>query len=255
MQTLNLIAKTPSQELVKAYLQENASAVLAEKINDGVIIEKDGKRLINRKTLEGFFKYACDEARKQAEKGKNSACIPDSVVFGWAIHYFEENGIEGTLYNEDGTIYKAAPAKKQSASAKPAVARKPQPKPQMSLFDFMDTAPAAEEPKKPVLSVVEIPAPEQTEEESFDDDADEISEEEQREILAELAAEEERRAREQQQKPAGSAMYRQYLDIQNRYPDCVVIYRLGDFYEVFGENSVKDSRRTRFDSYRQGLRA
>ena len=106
MQTLNLIAKTPSQELVKAYLQENASAVLAEKINDGVIIEKDGKRLINRKTLEGFFKYACDEARKQAEKGKNSACIPDSVVFGWAIHYFEENGIEGTLYNEDGTIYK-----------------------------------------------------------------------------------------------------------------------------------------------------
>ena len=34
-------------------------------------------------------------------------------------------------------------------------------------------------------------------------------------------------------------MYRQYLDIQRKYPDCIVAYRLGDFYEVFGENAVK----------------
>lgn len=233
MQILNLIAKTPEQELVKAYLQKNASDVLAEKINDGVIIEKDGKRLINRKTLDGFMKYACDEARKQAGKGKNSACIGQDVVFGWAIHFFEENSIEGTLYNEDGTEYNPAPAKKQSVPAKPAVQPKPQPKPQMSLFDFMTEQ---EKPVEPVKETAKA-EPEQPEE-VFDDD-DEISEEEQREILAELAAEEERTAREQQQKPAGSAMYRQYTDIQAKYPDCVVVYRLGDFYEVFGENAVK----------------
>ena len=231
MIALNLETKNKEQELVKAYLQENASDVLAEKINNGTVIEKDGKRLINRKNLDGFMSYACGEARKQAEKGKNSACIQDGVVFGWAVHYFEENSIEGTLYNEDGTVYKPAPTPKQSAPAKPTVSPKPQPKPQMSLFDLMNEQ---EKPAAPA-KVQSASEPEQPEE-VFDD---EISEEEQREILAELAEEEERRAKEQRQKPAGSAMYRQYSDIQNRYPDCVVVYRLGDFYEVFGENAVK----------------
>lgn len=231
MQTLNLETKNKEQELVKAYLEENASDVLAEKINNGVLIEKDGKRLINRKTLDGFMKYACDEARKQAEKGKNSACIQDSVVFGWAIHYFEENSIEGTLYNEDGTEYKPAP--KQSAQIKPAVPPKPQPKPQMSLFDLMTEQ---EKPAEPIQETAKAEPEQPTE--NIDDDY-EISEEEQREILAELAEEEERRAKEQQQKPAGSPMYRRYLDIQRKYPDSIVAYRLGDFYEVFGENAVK----------------
>ena len=87
---LNLEAKTKDQELVKAYLEENASEVLAEKINTGVRIEKDGKTLINKKTLDGFFRYASDEARKLASKGANFTCVEDKVVYGWAIHYFEE---------------------------------------------------------------------------------------------------------------------------------------------------------------------
>ena len=90
MSKLNLTTKTDSQKIVKEYLEQNVSDTLAEKINNGVIIEKDGKRLINRKNLDGFMKYACGEARKQAAKGQNSACIPDNEVFGWAIHYFEE---------------------------------------------------------------------------------------------------------------------------------------------------------------------
>ena len=111
---LNLETKNKEQDLVKAYLEENASDVLAEKINNGVIIEKDGKKLINKKTLDGFFSYACNEARKQAAKGQNSACIPDSEVFGWAMHYFEEDSIEGTLFNEDRTEYKPHTAVKKS---------------------------------------------------------------------------------------------------------------------------------------------
>lgn len=91
----------------KAYLEANASEVLAEKINNGVCIQKDGKMLINRKTLAGFMKFACDEAKKQAEKGAQSACIDDDTVYGWVVHYFEEDSIEGTLYKEDGTEYKA----------------------------------------------------------------------------------------------------------------------------------------------------
>ena len=108
---LNLEAETPAEQKVKAYLEQNASEVLAHKINEGVKIVKDGKTLLNKKTLAGFLKFACDEAKKQAEKGAQSACIDDDTVYGWAVHYFEEDGIEGTLCNEDGTEYKAPMSK------------------------------------------------------------------------------------------------------------------------------------------------
>ena len=103
---LNLTAQNKQEELVLKYLQNNASETLADKINNGTPFEKDGKPLLNKKTLAGFMKYACDEARKLAEKGANSACIDDATVYGWAIHYFEEESIEGTLYTIDGAEYK-----------------------------------------------------------------------------------------------------------------------------------------------------
>ncbi len=99
---LNLTAITPAEEKILQYLKENASETLAEKINNGTPFEKDGKPLLNKKTLSGFMKYACDEASKLAEKGANSACIDDATVYGWAVHYFEEESIEGTLYTPDG---------------------------------------------------------------------------------------------------------------------------------------------------------
>lgn len=131
---LDLEAKTKEQELVKAYLEENASEVLAEKINNGVCVEKDGKTLINKKTLDGFMKYASNEARKLASKGANSACVEDRVVYGWAVHYFEEDSIEGTLYNEDGSEYKPAPKVTDKPVVKPVQQKKSSA--QISMFDF-----------------------------------------------------------------------------------------------------------------------
>lgn len=131
---LNLEAKTKEQELVKAYLEENASEVLAEKINSGVRIEKDGKMLINKKTLDGFMKYASDEARKLAAKGANSACVEDKVVYGWAVHYFEEDSIEGILYNEDGSEYKPMPKVTDKPVVKPI--KRNDRSAQISMFDF-----------------------------------------------------------------------------------------------------------------------
>ena len=134
---LNLEAKTKAQQLVKEYLENNVSPTLAEKISGGVKVIKDGKTLINKKTLDGFMKYATEEARKLAEKGANSACVEDEVVFGWAIHYFEEDEIEGTLYSEDGTEYKkqsSVTAKVSKANNLPA---KPAQKPQLSMFDML----------------------------------------------------------------------------------------------------------------------
>ena len=134
---LNLELKTKAQQLVKEYLENNAPPTLGQKINTGTKVIKDGKTLINKKTLDGFMKYATEEARKLAEKGANSACVEDEVVFGWAIHYFEEDSIEGTLYSEDGTEYKkqssvtAKVSKVNNAPAKPAQ------KPQLSMFDML----------------------------------------------------------------------------------------------------------------------
>ena len=210
---LNLQAVTKEEQKVKAYLEANASEVLAEKINNGVRIQKDGKTLINKKTLAGFLKYACDEAKKHAEKGAQSACIDDSVVYGWAVHYFEEDSIEGTLYNEDGTEYKApVPKVTAKAPAVKSVPPKPQPKPQMSMFDLLDAKP-------------EEPAAEEPDDEPTDEDYAEVAE-----VLAE---------KETAKPPERtvSPMYQKYLDVQEKYPQAVVAMRLGDFYEVFGKNA------------------
>ena len=178
---LNLETKTKEQQRIKAYLEENASEILADKINNGVHIQKDGKMLLNKKTLDGFMKFACDEAKKQAEKGASCACIDDDVVYGWAVHYFEEDSVEGTLYGEDGAEYRHGKVVRQSPA--PSVSLPPKEKaPQMSLFDMLDTGSASEE-QKAVPTTSESNSPEEYEE---------PTEEERRKILAEAAAEEER---------------------------------------------------------------
>ena len=213
---LNLQAATKEEQKVKAYLEANASEVLAEKINNGVRVQKDGKTLINKKTLAGFLKYACNEAKKQAEKGAQSACIDDDTVYGWAVHYFEEDSIEGTLYNEDGTEYKA-PMPKVTAKAPTVKAQpKPQPKPQLSMFDMLENNDSSG------ISAAQS-----------NDEYDEPTDEEIREAVEQIAAEE----KAEQPKPTVSPVYQKYLDVQGKYPQAIVAMRLGDFYEVFGDNA------------------
>ena len=135
MITLNLKTKNKSQEQIKEYLEENVSEILAEKINNGVKIQKDNKPLLNKKDLDGFWKYATDEARKQVEKGADGAYVDNETVFGWAIHYFEEDSIEGKLFNEDGTEYKPE-IKVATPKSEPPKVEKETNK-QNSLFDLL----------------------------------------------------------------------------------------------------------------------
>ena len=37
-------------------------------------------------------------------------------------------------------------------------------------------------------------------------------------------------------------MMAQYLGIKNQYPDMLVFYRMGDFYELFFDDAVKAAR-------------
>ena len=138
MPTLNLKANNEPQQKIKEYLEQSASDNLADKINFGAEIEKDGKTLVNKKTLDGFMRYATEEARKMAEKGSNCACIDSDTVFGWAIHYFEEDAILEKLYNEDGTEYqakKSAP-KKTEKKTEP---KKAEPKPEVKKTETQTT--------------------------------------------------------------------------------------------------------------------
>ena len=214
---LNLEAKTKEQQRIKAYLEENVSDILAEKINNGVRIEKDGKILLNRKTMDGFMSFATEEARKQAEKGARYAMVEDAVVFGWAVHYFEEDSIEGTLFNADGTEYKPAP-KPTPAKVKKVAPRKPEQR-QPTLFDFME--PETSEPE--------------VKDENDDDEDEQPSQEEIDEILAEI--DEEEKADTQPEKPV-SPIWQKYQELQKKHCDRILLYRLGDFYEVFGDNAV-----------------
>lgn len=139
---LNLETNCREQEIIKEYLEENASETLADKINNGVKIQKDNKTLINKKTLDTFLQYACEEARKLAKKSAKGACIEDKTVFAWAIHYFEEDTIEGALLNEDGSEYRKVP------STPPKQIEIPKPKKennQQSFFDMLDLSTNSQE--------------------------------------------------------------------------------------------------------------
>ena len=92
------------------------------------------------------MEYARGEAKKQSTGPY--AMIDDEVVFGWAVHYFEEESIHEKLYNPDGTIYvkkekkKAATPKnpetkkEKIAETKKAASVQEKEISQMSLFDF-----------------------------------------------------------------------------------------------------------------------
>lgn len=139
---LNLKAETEEQKIIKDYLEQNVSETLAEKINNGVPITKDGKQLLNKKDLKGFWEYASKEAQKLAEQGAKVKAVWHETVYGWAINYFEEDSIEGKLLNLDGKEYKPE-IKTQKYESKTETKTANEVNKQSSLFDIL--TPSAEE--------------------------------------------------------------------------------------------------------------
>ena len=205
----NLKANTSSEQKILEYLQNNASETLAEKINNSTPFEKDGEPLINKKTLAGFMKYACEKARKTVESASSSACIEDSVVHGWAIHYFEEESIEGTLYTLDDEEYKPAVKAKnaQKTTYTPTSAPKQQNQ-QASLFDIISQENNVADTTKQEQPVI------QKKEESL------------------------KKTPKTETKQTLSPVYTEYKTLKEKYSDYVIAYRLGDFYEILGKDAV-----------------
>ncbi len=202
MNTLNLTANTPEEKTVLEHLIPQVSDVLAEKINNGVYIEKDGKRLLNKKDLTTFMNYASEQAKttiaESQRTGKQAVCVHGDQIMNWAIHYFEEDSIEGKLYNEYGTEY-TPPKPVYKPTSTNITTPKPEPKPQLNIFDMLPDGgePKNETPTEPV--------------------ADEQPKTEPKEI---------------------SPIYQHYLSVKEKYKDCIVFYRLGDFYEMYENDAV-----------------
>lgn len=47
---------------------------------------------------------------------------------------------------------------------------------------------------------------------------------------------------EELEKPVLTPMMQQYTDVKNEHPDCLVFYRMGDFYELFFDDAVRASK-------------
>ena len=237
MTKLNLAAKGDDQISILNYLQQNATDILADKINNGVQIVKDGVTLINKKTLDGFFRYATEEARKLVAQNARCACVLDRVVFGWAIHYFEEDEIEGTLYNLDGTEYKTVkPIATPTVTTKSVITKPKKNEGQLSIFDM--TLPDNE--------------PDDTDEDVCDDTEDlyevqdvceSTSQPTAQQVSIPIITHNDTQSSTPTQQSANThtddkaLFYYKYEIMQRQYPNNILLYRVGDFYEALDKGA------------------
>lgn len=235
MVKLNLEAEGTEQQAVLSYLQENASNTLADKINNGVFILKDGKRLLNKKDLNGFMRFACNEAKKLAEKGAQSACIIDNVVYGWAVHYFEEDSIEGTLFNEDRTEYKkAVPVQpKTTVTAKPVITKPKKNDGQVSIFDVAFHEQSDEDV---VDGTEEIQTPHSNTKQTAEVKTVQVTH-----SPKDTGLRVETQTTAASQVNSAELFYYKYELIQKQHAESILFYRLGDFYEALGDSAEKAS--------------
>lgn len=73
---------TPAQQIIYDYLQERAK-------NDDTIALNLQKQ---NKSIKKCWEYIVSKARKMATD--NCAMVAHELVFGWAVHYYDEDDIE-----------------------------------------------------------------------------------------------------------------------------------------------------------------
>lgn len=108
MAKIKLKAEDSNQQIILNYLEKNSSDSLAERINTG------------SKTIKQCWNYILSEARKLANG--NCACIDDATVFGWAVHFFEEDTIKGDEFNgsSKAEVTTSAAASTETSTPNPA---------------------------------------------------------------------------------------------------------------------------------------
>lgn len=178
--------------------------------------------------------YATEQARKmlnEQKSGSQAVCVLGDDIMSWAIHYFEEDSIEGKLFNEDGTKYTPPKPAKKATSAPPIpyTPPAPKPKPQLSMFDLLDEK-ATEQPKEcaGTDSVASTETPVSIPPEN-DPSVKEIAD------ALQQAVNEKNGACPQN---TLSTLYSRYIAVQEQYPEHIALMRIGDFYEAFDNDAT-----------------
>lgn len=100
----------PLQDTIKAYLDKRA----AEDLLFAVTYAKENKN------IKDCCSYITSQAKKQASNG--CAAISDDVVFGWAVHYYDEDDIRiekiSNIRSEAKTSASKTEVKKDTPKAK-----------------------------------------------------------------------------------------------------------------------------------------
>ncbi len=240
------------EHIIAIHLKELISDSTAKKIINGVPVQKDGKTLINKKSIKTFLSYLADEMYKIASEQRNkqpkngkknwTALAKDgNFIIERALAYFDDDTIHGELYDENGKLYKAAPTETPKNVVRTVqattVTRKPEPpKPQQfTLFSFL------EETKKD-----DKPIEDNADKENDVDDTDEcdevITEEdpsEEYEINRETG---EILGKKVKTEPELPSSFSTFLQFKNQYPNHVILSRLGDFYETYNDDAKTLSR-------------
>ena len=105
MARIKLKTDNNCEKIILNYLEKNASDDLVERINNG------------KKTLTQCWNYITSEAKKEAKNG--CACIEDATVYGWAVHFFEEDSISGEAFNKSTPVKTATSTETSASEAAP----------------------------------------------------------------------------------------------------------------------------------------
>lgn len=97
-------ANNATEQFVLEYFEKNASDNLKERV------EAEGK------TIAGALRYASEQAQKQ--KVGNCACVADEIVFGWIMHYFEDES--ATKYESKSPTATVVAGNAKKLAKKPA---------------------------------------------------------------------------------------------------------------------------------------
>lgn len=85
------------------------------------------------KSIQECCKYIYSQAKKLLAKGGNAVGVDDDTVYGWAVHYYDEDDIK--VENVKGIVETVAPVK-ASVKLEKTVEQKPiRKKTKQNLFD------------------------------------------------------------------------------------------------------------------------
>lgn len=111
------------ESTIKNYLDKRAES-------DRLFAESYKKE---NKSIQECYKYIYSQAKKLLAKGGNAVGVDDDTVYGWAVHYYDEDDIK--VENVKGIVETVAPVK-ASVKLEKTVEQKPiRKKTKQNLFD------------------------------------------------------------------------------------------------------------------------